>query len=215
MKLYGSIISPYVARIVYAARAKGLDLEAVMPVGGIKTPEYLQLNPLGKMPALQTDAGVIAESMVILDYLEDAYPEPALLAKDPLERARERLLGRIVDLYVMPCGNVFFANLNPEKRNAEAVESAKQNYLKSLQQLEHFMADGPYAHGATLGYADCALLPCLQMMTIVTDLCGITEVYAATPKLARWWDTVKKDPQAAGWIDHYEQGFRSFLQGRR
>ena len=52
MKLYGSIISPYVARVVYAARMKGLDLEAEMPANGIKSPEYLQINPLGKMPAL-------------------------------------------------------------------------------------------------------------------------------------------------------------------
>lgn len=215
MKLYGSIISPYVARVVYAARLKGLSLEAEMPAGGIKTPEFLALNPLGKMPALQTESGVVAESMVILDYLEDAHPNPPLLSTDSFERARERLLGRIVDLYVMPCGNVFFGNLNPEKRNAEAIETATKNYLKSLQQLEHFMAEGPYAHGSSAGYADCALLPCLHMMTIVTSLCGINDVYAATPKLSRWWQTVTADSQLAPWITHYEQGFTAFLQGRR
>ena len=79
MKLYGSIISPYVARVVYAARMKGLDLEAEMPANGIKSPEYLQINPLGKMPTLDIGNQAIAESMVILDYLDDAYPQKPLL----------------------------------------------------------------------------------------------------------------------------------------
>jgi glutathione S-transferase len=206
MKLYGSIISPYVARVVYAARMKGLDLEAQMPANGIKSPEYLQINPLGKMPALDIGSQAIAESMVILDYLEDAYPQKPLLPADPAERARARLLGRIVDLYVMPQGNAFFGNLNPEKRNPEAVQAAHAAYRKSLVQLEHFMAPS--------SYADCALLPCLQMMTIVTDLCGIADNFSDYPKLAQWWASMQANPTTKTWIAEYDGGFRGFLRSR-
>lgn len=206
MKLYGSIISPYVARVVYAARMKGLDLEAEMPANGIKSPEFLQLNPLGKMPALDIGNEAIAESMVIMDYLEDAYPETPLLPTDAAGRARARLLGRIVDLYVMPQGNSFFGNLNPEKRNAEAVQAATAAYRKSLAQLEHFMAPS--------AYADCALLPCLQMMLIVTDICGVEETFKDYPKIAHWWSSMQANPTTQRWIADYDAGFRGFLRSR-
>ncbi|MFZ9871395.1 MAG: glutathione S-transferase family protein [Steroidobacteraceae bacterium] len=206
MKLYGSIISPYVARVVYAARLKGLDLEAQMPANGIKSPDYLQINPLGKMPALDLGSQAIAESMVIMDYLEDAYPQKPLLPADPAERARARLLGRIVDLYVMPQGNAFFGSLDPQKRNADAVQAAVAAYRKSLAQLEHFMAPS--------AYADCALLPCLQMMVIVTGLCGIEENFDDYPKIAQWWASMQANPTTKAWINEYDAGFRGFLKSR-
>src|SRR5512145_2766913 len=62
MKLYGGLASPYVARVVLFARLKGLALEPQMPAGGLKSPEYLAKNPMGKMPALEVDGTVIPES---------------------------------------------------------------------------------------------------------------------------------------------------------
>jgi len=56
MKLYGGLASPYVARVVLFARLKGIALAPQMPAGGIKTPEYLAKNPMGKMPVLEVDA---------------------------------------------------------------------------------------------------------------------------------------------------------------
>ena len=51
MKLYGALASLYVARVVLAAKAKGVDLVPQMPPGGMKSPEHLAMNPLGKIPA--------------------------------------------------------------------------------------------------------------------------------------------------------------------
>jgi hypothetical protein len=106
----------------------------------------------------------------------------------------------------MPQGNAFFGNLNPEKRNADAVQAATTAYRKSLAQLEHFMAPS--------AYADCALLPCLQMMGIVTDLCGVAENFNDYPKIAQWWSSIQANPLTQGWIKEYDTGFRGFLRSR-
>lgn len=214
MKLYGSLVSPYVARVEFLARLKGLPLKAEMPAGGIKTPEFLQLNPMGKMPTLEVDGRGIAESMVLMDYLEEAFPEKSFLPTAAQDRARARLLGRIFDLYVAPNGRAFFANMNPATRKAEEVAAGVASYLKSLSQIEHFMGAGPYAIGDKLGYADIALLPCLQMMGLIAGACGVSDPYAGTPRLARWWTQMQADPTTAGFIAEYEKAFKAFVASR-
>lgn len=215
MKLYGSPVSPYVARVSYAARLKGLPLVPEMPAGGIKSADFLRINPIGKMPAMEVDGRALAESMVLLDYLEDAYPTPALLPDAAVDRAQARLLGRIVDLYVTPHGRAYFGNMNPATRKADEVAAGTEAYRKSLAQLEHFMGNGPYAVGHKLGYADVAMLPCLQMMSIVAGACGVVDPYDGLPRLSSWWRQMQTDPVTAAFIDEYHNAFMSFMASRR
>jgi glutathione S-transferase len=216
MKLYGMLVSPYVARVVLAARAKGLELAAEAPPGGgIKSPEYLALNPMGKMPTFEDHGRCIAESMVILDYLDEAYPQQPLLPAAPMDRAQSRLLGRIVDLYVMAQSGPFFRNMNPAQRNDAEVEAARKTFAKALADLEHFMGPGPYAVGDRLGYADCALLPCLLMTGGVVMAFGISNQFEGLPKLNRWWQQMQADPVTAPFCKEYTAAMQAFLASRR
>jgi len=215
MKLYGSLVSPYVARVAFAARLKGLTLIPELPPGGIKSAEFLHLNPIGKMPAMEVDGRPLAESMVLLDYLEDAYPTPALLPASAYERAQSRLLGRIVDLYVTVQARYFFTNMNPATRKADEVAAGVLAYRKSLEQLEHFMGPGPYAVGSTLGYADVAMMPCLQMMASVAGACVVVDPYDGLPRLGSWWRKLQTDPVTVAFIDEYHNAFMNFMASRR
>lgn len=215
MKLYGMVVSPYVARVTLAAKLKGLTLPATPPPGGgLKSAEYLSLNPLGKIPALEVDGRVIPESMVILDYLEDAHPQPALLPAAALDRAQARLLGRLVDLYVMNSGGAFFRNMNPAKRNEQEVEAGKEAFLKSLAHLEHFMGAGPYAVGDRVGYGDVAILPCLLMMQQIVAAFGISDMYAGLPRLSRWWQQMQTDASMSAFVAEYQVAVSNFLTRR-
>src|SRR6185436_17627775 len=97
MKLLGSTLSPYALRVLIAARAKGIDLPIEEPVGGTRTPAFLALSPIGKVPVLVDGALVLPESNVILAYLEDRFPTPALLPGDAAQRANVRLLVSLID----------------------------------------------------------------------------------------------------------------------
>lgn len=216
MKLYGHLVSPYVARVSFAAGLKGVSLDPLpAPGGSLKSAEFLALNPIGKMPALSVGDECLAESTVIMDYLEDAYPSPALLPKDAMSRAKARLLGRIVDLYVMAATRPLFAGLDPTKRNEEELNAGKAAYLSALTQLEHFMDRGPCAIGTELGYADCAMLPCLQLMGIIANRHGIADPYDGLPKLTAWWQHMHTLTPARDFIDRYESAVNSFFQGQR
>ncbi|MCP5327085.1 MAG: glutathione S-transferase family protein [Steroidobacteraceae bacterium] len=217
MKLYGSLASPYVARAVLTARYKGIDLKPEpAPGGGIKSAEFLALNPMGKMPALEVDGKYLAESMVIVEYIEDSHPQKPVLPQDPLQRAHARLLARIVDLYVAPQSGPFFRNMNPANRNETEVEAGKKALGKALADLEHFMdAQGPWANGAAYSLADIAMLPSLLITNSIVSHFGITDLFTGLPKLGAWWKHCHSDPLTAGFIAEYLAALQAFLASRR
>jgi glutathione S-transferase len=217
MKLYGSLVSPYVARVVLAARAKGLDLAPEAPPGGgIKSPEFLALNPMGKMPALEDGGKCLAESAVILEYLEEAYPQKPLMPAAPLDRAQVRLIGRIVDLYISTQTGPFFRNMNPATRNEAEVEGAKKALAKSLADLEHFASPGgPYLAGKSLTLADCTVLPSMLMTTGIVAGFGVKDLFEGLPRLSAWWQFMQSDALTGPFCKEYLAAMAAFLSSRR
>ena len=98
---------------------------------------------------------------------------------------------------------------------AAEVETATQALLKALTDLEHFMGEGPYAQGSALGYADVAMLPCLQMAGTVASAFGVADLYAGRPKLTRWWQQMQADPVAGPFAQEYTTAVNAFLASRR
>jgi len=212
MKLYGGLASPYVARVVLFARLKGLDLAPVMPDGGIKSPGYLALNPMGKMPVLEADGRGIPESSVICEYLEDLRPGTGGLPGSPADRATARTLERVFDVYVSPHGNLLFRNLDPATRDASAVTAALQSLETGFGYLEHFLR-APYAAGAQPSIADCTLLPSLAIFRkTVFPVLGVKDPTRGDGKLAHWWSAVAADAILGAFLEEYEAAVDAFLK---
>ena len=93
MKLYQAVTSPFAVRVRIALYAKGVDMEFVVPPGGLGSDEFRKITPLGKVPTLVCDDGsILAESAVINEYLEERVPEPSLFPAGAEERARARMV---------------------------------------------------------------------------------------------------------------------------
>jgi glutathione S-transferase len=108
VKLYTAALSPFSAKIRIALDEKGLRYEEIsLPSrrSGIveKPPELLEINPRGEVPTLVDGAVRLFDSTVILEYLEDAHPEPPLLPRTPAERARARLVEELADWMLGSC----------------------------------------------------------------------------------------------------------------
>lgn len=162
LKLYQSNLSPFATRVRILAHAKGVKLECVPPAGGsLKSPEFLAINPLGKIPCLSHDGGVLPESEIICEYLEDAFPSPTLRPVDPQARARVRLLSRIGDMYIAPHLLKLFGQLSPKTRDAAIIDQAFSDLNTALGQIAHFLEGPEYAAGGRLSLADCTLAPLL------------------------------------------------------
>ena len=88
LTLYDADRCPYCARVRIVLAEKGLEHETVVVDLDDRPAWIYEKNPLGKVPVLEEDAFVLPESVVINEYLEERYPEPALWPADPAERAR-------------------------------------------------------------------------------------------------------------------------------
>jgi glutathione S-transferase len=209
MKLYGGMLSPFVMRVVLAARAKGLELANAMPEGGLKSPEFLALNPIGKMPTLVEGDFALPESEVIAQYLDEAFPHTPLMPADPKGRARVRLVSRLCDVYLVP-------NLSPLFQGAqgEARQTALEGFAKGLDYLEHFMGPGPNAVGDQFSLADCTLIPVFFFLDVFQASDATADRVAERPKVAAWWKQAKASPLGAWAVAEQGKAFQSFMVQR-
>jgi glutathione S-transferase len=108
MKVIGSYVSPYVRKVLVCMELKGLDYEVdpITPFFG--NDEFRRLSPLCRIPVLIDDDLVLTDSTVIAEFLEERFPDPPLLPKEPRERARARWLEEFADSRL---GDVFIWGL--------------------------------------------------------------------------------------------------------
>ncbi|THD65027.1 glutathione S-transferase family protein [Phenylobacterium sp.] len=205
MKLYQTYASPFPTRVRLLIYAKGLEVEIIEPPGFHASTEakgdYLQINPIGRVPALVLDDGrTLPESEVICEYLEDAYPEPALRPADPWGRARMRLLSRICDVYVVMAMVPLF-NLSGRSRrhwDPAVIEAAVGKVAEALGYLEGYIGEDGYAVGGGLTQADGAIVPQLVLAAEwIPGLFGTPDPLPGLPKLSAYWRAVQSDPIAA------------------
>ncbi len=104
--LYDAARCPYCARVRIVLAEKGIPYDAVAIDLRDRPAWIYEKNPKGKVPVLEEDTLVLPESAVIMEYLEERYPEPALLPPDPAQRALERLQ---VDRFDDALGDDYYA----------------------------------------------------------------------------------------------------------
>lgn len=215
MKLIGAIASPYVTRAVMFARIKGVDLPLEsIPGGSPRSDEYRALTPIGKIPVLQVDGEVIAESEVICEYIEDAHPDPSGLPPDNLGRATSRLISRLTDLYIAPHTSTLFRQMNPANRDAETVASAAEEIGQGFQYVEHFMGDGPFCAGDAPTLGDCSLAPYVMLLkkTVFPAFVEVDDPTEGAGRLADWWQAIREDEVCASTVDEYATAVDGFMK---
>lgn len=198
MKLYSVGLSPFAARVRASIYVKGLDIEIVAPPeAGTKSPEYLALNPMGKVPVLVLDDGTaLPESETIVEYLEDAFPQTPLRPAAPEARARDRLIARVGEIYVWTHISALFPQMNPKTRDQAAVDAAFAGLRQGLGHLEGFLGDGPFASGAAFTLADGWLIPSLFFIGMAGGSFVVSDLLAPHPRLSAYANAMSANPIA-------------------
>ncbi len=124
---------------------------------------------MGKVPFLRTDHGVLTESQVLTEYIEDMYPEPALYPKDPFERARIRELIEHIELHIeLPARRLYYEVFFGGSVSDETRKEVEQQLEKGVRSLTHLARFAPYIGGKDFTHADCAAFVHLPLVSMTT-----------------------------------------------
>jgi len=216
MKLYSLLASPYAARVRAAIYAKNLDVQIVAPPPDWRaSPEYRKLNPLVRIPVLILDDGTsLPESGVIVEYLEDAFPQVPLRPRDAAERARVRLVTQVAELYVQTQMNPLFRLFDTKERDAAAIEAQISKFDETLRQLNALLRPGEYAVGNRLTTADLWLAPQRMMLGGLMAWAGRTELLDGYDALIAYEDVARRDPFLNRVWQEMEEGVKIFMAER-
>lgn len=92
IRLYHVPLSPFCRKVRLVLGEKKLDVELIEERYWLENPEFLRRNPAGKVPVMRSEEGLLSDSVAITEYLEEKYPNPALMPKDAEGRAEVRRL---------------------------------------------------------------------------------------------------------------------------
>jgi len=168
VKLYSYFRSSAAYRVRIALNLKGVPHQLV-PIhlakdgGHNLRPEFRAINPQMRLPALELSGGeVLIQSLAIIDYLDEIYPQPPLLPVDVLARARVRAIAHIIACDIHPLDNVApLRYLKHQLGHAQSEIDAWYHHwvIEGFAAIEALIGAGPYSCGAQVTLADLCLVP--------------------------------------------------------
>ena len=183
--LYDADRCPYCARTRIVLAEKGVEHETVVIDLDDRPVWIYEKNPVGRVPVIEEDTFVLAESAVVNEYLEERYPDPPLLPPDPAERALARMLVFRFDDLSRP----YYA-----LRRGDA--DARERLDHELGKLDALLEAQAFLTGRAFGLADAAYIPWILR---ARDRMGID--LHPFPALVDWVERVAERPSVAAEID--------------
>ncbi|KAF6162156.1 hypothetical protein GIB67_008285 [Kingdonia uniflora] len=188
LKLHGSIFSPFTCRVIWALKLKGLNFECIEEDMTNKSDLLLKYNPVyKKIPVLVHGGKPIVESSIILEYIEETWPQNPLLPVDPYEKAVARFWSKFADDKSLTLYG-FFVKVGEEQ------EKAVQEGLEILRNLEeHGLGDKKFFGGETIGLADVGLGWIAFWLDVLEEIVGIKLLEESKfPRLFEWTNNFKE-----------------------
>ena len=203
IRLYDSVTSPNCHRVKVVLEEKQLPYRIIpvdLKANEQKQPDFLQLNPYGKVPVIIDGQTVIYESCIINEYLEEKYPDRPLMPADLAKRAGIRILIDYGLNHFAPPYQKLRAELRskPEKqRDRRIVESAVMDIVGLFQRFEREIGDQSYLAG-DFSLLDAALIP--RYLRMEKWAVGIFP-NASLPRMGAWLQRMKERPSVQPFLE--------------
>ena len=205
MLLYEHPLSSYAQKVKIALREKGLDFTAETPSNlgsGKAAGDFAAASPRNEVPALIDGDARIFDSTIILEYLEDKFPSPPLLPRDPAERAKARMIEDVCDT-LYEAINWGLSEISWFKRAEGAkAEEMRATAARQTAELQAWLTEKlngrDWFNGESFGWADLSIAPYLNRSF---------HYGLGTPdssQLARWRTRIRERPSVAATFKEFE-----------
>lgn len=195
MKLYYHPLSTYSQKVTIALHEKQIDFETeeVMLMDPEARERYRAIYPLGKIPLLVNGDEHVPESSVIVEYLDQRFPDSVRLIPTEVELSRRtRAMDRVMDLYLdANVATLLFQSWKPEaQREPELIDKARFQIGVSYDHMARQLANGPWLMGERFTLADIAAAPALFYA-------GDVAPFADRPLIGAYWQRLAERPSVA------------------
>ncbi|GAA5980436.1 hypothetical protein JCM10908_001654 [Rhodotorula pacifica] len=202
---------PFVQRVWLALEEKGIEYQYKEVNPYKKEPHFLKINPKGLVPALEHDNKALYESLVLLEYLDDAFPDKSLRPTDPHEAGLVRLALQQISNVVVPA---FYRYV--QARDPQAQKEGGEAFVKSLQDLhkQWFLPDSTWARGEQFGWVDIALAPWVVRFDLLEKHRNF-DVEQVNSTFAAWSRRVLERPSIKATTslpEDYEKVYRRYFE---
>jgi glutathione S-transferase len=188
IKLYSARVCPFAHRCRLALAEKGLNYELIDIDLRNKPDWYKQINPAGFVPTLKQGEFMVAESLVINEYINDLADTPPLFPQSAQQKALARCFIKSTDTSFVPS---FYRLLKAQTKQDQA--KATDKMLAALQQINEALktSTGPYLIGVEFSLADIAIYPWFERWAVLKHYRGLT-IPDALDALQKWITTMHK-----------------------
>ncbi|XP_061975168.1 probable glutathione S-transferase [Populus nigra] len=191
VKLLGALPSPFVYRVIWALKLKAIPYEFIEEDLTNKSPLLLKYNPVHKqMPVLLHGDKPVCESMIIVEYIDEMWPQNPFLPNDPYERALARFWVKFAEDKGTSVRRMFLAK-------GEELEKTRKETLEMLQNVEeHGLGEKKFFGGDSIGIADIAFGSVIYWLELIEEVVGEGVIFEAHkfPRLHAWIQNFKQAP---------------------
>ncbi|WP_299084638.1 glutathione S-transferase [uncultured Paraglaciecola sp.] len=181
LTLYGFDVSNYFNMIKLGCAIKGIEYKTVILYPN-QSSEYLDKSPMGKVPALETEQGVLTETNVILEYLDEAYPNNPLYPGDAFAKAKIREMVKMAELYLeLPARRCHPAVFFGQEVDELTKKQAKRALYKGIEGMARCAQFSPYLAGEQLTAADIVFLYSADLAALVAGKLFDFDLLALAP----------------------------------
>jgi len=194
IELITAEVCPYAQRTHMTLIEKGLDFERREVDLADKPDWFIEVSPNSKVPVIKIGDLVVYESAIINEYVDEMFPEPALMPSDPFRRAQARI-------WIDYCNTVWVDDVYDLLYAKEPAKQAemKQKVAKDLERIEtegmRQLSDGPYWLGETVSLVDLTYYPFFERFGAIATLRG-TAIPETCTRLSAWYDLMRARPSA-------------------
>lgn len=189
LELFSYEACPFAQRTRMMMIEKGIDC-TLTEVDLYNKPDWWKkLSPHGKVPLIRHNGDIVYESRIINEYLEEVFPEPALLPSDPISRAKARIWIDYCDSYFLPALHKLIADKGNEEKQIENRKTVTEKFLFIENEGFRKLGDGPYFMGNTLTLIDLQFMPFMERFPCYEEIWGATIPEECT-RIKTWMETM-------------------------
>lgn len=208
-RLYHSPLSPFCRKVRLVLAEKKIEVELIEERYWEQSTEFMRRNPAGKVPVLKTDGHTLSDSQAISEYLEEVYPDPALLPKSPTDRAEARRLVYWFDdkFHHEVTSKLLYERVNKKIMNRGYPESSNvkqgaKNIKYHIDYMHWLLDQRRWLAGDTMSLADFAAAAHFSSLDYIRDV-----DWNRSDNVKDWYAKIKSRPAFRSLLADQISGF--------